>query len=67
MVLKVELPLDPGLLRVIAAVQAGAQAQGLDPLLVGAAARDLLLVNVFSQRVRRATCNQTSPTRKRSH
>jgi len=52
---------------VIAAVQAGAQAQGLDPLLVGAAARDLLLVNVFSQRVRRATCNQTSPTRKRSH
>lgn len=55
MVLKVELPLDPGLLRVIAAVQAGAQAQGLDPLLVGAAARDLLLVNVFGQRVRRAT------------
>jgi len=42
-------------LRVIAAVQAGAQAQGLDPLLVGAAARDLLLVNVFGQRVRRAT------------
>lgn len=55
MVLKVELPLDPGLCRVIAAVQAGAQAQGLDPLLVGAAARDLLLVNVFGQRVRRAT------------
>ncbi|MBD2549609.1 hypothetical protein H6G65_08415 [Microcystis elabens FACHB-917] len=51
--MKVELPLDPGLLRVIAAVQAGAQAQGLDPLLVGAAARDLLLVNVFGQRVRR--------------
>lgn len=55
MALKVELPLDPGLLRVIAAVQAGAQAQGLDLLLVGAAARDLLLVNVFGQRVRRAT------------
>ena len=55
MVLKVELPLEPGVLRVIAAVQAGAQAQGLDPLLVGAAARDLLLVNVFGQRVRRAT------------
>jgi predicted nucleotidyltransferase len=54
-VLKVELPLDPGLCRVIAAVQAGAQAQGLDPLLIGAAARDLLLVNVFGQRVRRAT------------
>jgi predicted nucleotidyltransferase len=54
-VLKVELPLEPGVLRVIAAVQAGAQAQGLDPLLVGAAARDLLLVNVFGQRVRRAT------------
>jgi len=31
------------------------QAQGLDPLLVGAAARDLLLVNVFGQRVRQAT------------
>lgn len=55
MVLKVELPLEPGVLRVITAVQAGAQAQGLDPLLVGAAARDLLLVNVFGQRVRRAT------------
>ena len=55
MALKVQLPLEPGILRVIAAVQAGAQAQGLDPLLVGAAARDLLLVNVFGQRVRRAT------------
>ena len=55
MVLKVELPLEPGVLRVIAAVQAGARAQGLDPLLVGAAARDLLLVHVYGQRVRRAT------------
>lgn len=55
MVLKVELPLDPGVMRVIAAVQSGAKAQGLDPLLVGAAARDLLLVHVFGQRVRRAT------------
>jgi predicted nucleotidyltransferase len=36
-------------------VKAVAQAKGLDPLLVGAAARDLLLVNVFGQRVRRAT------------
>jgi predicted nucleotidyltransferase len=54
-VLKVELPLEPGVLRVIAAVQAGARAQGLDPLLVGAAARDLLLVHVYGQRVRRAT------------
>jgi predicted nucleotidyltransferase len=54
-VLKVELPLEPGVLRVIAAVQAGARAQGLDPLLVGAAARDLLLVNVFGQRPMRAT------------
>ncbi|MEB3319346.1 MAG: nucleotidyl transferase AbiEii/AbiGii toxin family protein [Cyanobium sp.] len=55
MVLKLELPLDPGVLRVIAAVQAGAQAQGLEPMLVGAAARDLLLVHVYGQRVRRAT------------
>ncbi len=55
MVLKVELPLEPGVLRVIAAVQAGARAQVLDPLLVGAAARDLLLVHVYGQRVRRAT------------
>jgi len=54
-VLQVERPLDPSVMRVIAAVQAGAQAQGLDPLLVGAAARDLLLVHVFGQRVRRAT------------
>jgi predicted nucleotidyltransferase len=54
-VLKVELPLDPGVMRVIGAVQSGAKAQGLDPLLVGAAARDLLLVHVFGQRVRRAT------------
>jgi predicted nucleotidyltransferase len=54
-VLKVKLPLDPGLCRVIAAVQAGAQAQGVEPLLIGAAARDMLLVNVFGQRVRRAT------------
>lgn len=55
MVLKLELPLEPGVLRVIAAVQAGAQAQGVEPLLVGAAARDLLLVHVYGQRVRRAT------------
>ena len=55
MVLKPELPLDPGLVRVIAAVHAGAMAQGVEPLLVGAAARDLLLVHVHGQRVRRAT------------
>lgn len=55
MVLTPELPLDPGLVRVIAAVQAGARAEGVEPLLVGAAARDLLLVNVHGQRVRRAT------------
>ena len=55
MVLKPELPLDPGLVRVIAAVHAGAVAMGVEPLLVGAAARDLLLVNVYGQRVRRAT------------
>ncbi len=55
MVLKLQLPLEPGVLRVIAAVQAGAQAQGVEPLLVGAAARDLLLVHVHGQRVRRAT------------
>lgn len=55
MALKLERPLDPGLLRVIAAVQAGAQAEGVEPLLVGAAARDLLLVHVHGQRVRRAT------------
>jgi predicted nucleotidyltransferase len=54
-VLKLELPLEPGVLRVIAAVQAGAQAQGVEPMLVGAAARDLLLVHVYGQRVRRAT------------
>jgi predicted nucleotidyltransferase len=55
MALKLELPLEPGVLRVIAAVHAGAQAQGVEPLLVGAAARDLLLVHVYDQRVRRAT------------
>ena len=54
MVLKLQLPLEPGVLRVIAAVQAGAQSQGVEPLLVGAAARDLLLVHVYGQRVRRA-------------
>jgi predicted nucleotidyltransferase len=43
------------LVRVIAAVHAGAVAMGVEPLLVGAAARDLLLVNVYGQRVRRAT------------
>jgi predicted nucleotidyltransferase len=53
--LKLQLPLEPGVLRVIAAVQAGASEQGLEPLLVGAAARDLLLVHVYGQRVRRAT------------
>jgi predicted nucleotidyltransferase len=53
--LKPELPLDPGLVRVIAAVHAGAMAEGVEPLLVGAAARDLLLVHVYQQRVRRAT------------
>ena len=53
--LKLELPLEPSVLRVIAAVQAGAQAQSVEPLLVGAAARDLLLVHVHGQRVRRAT------------
>lgn len=55
MVLKPERPLDPGLTRVIAAVQAGAVAMGVELLLVGAAARDLLLVHVYGQRVRRAT------------
>lgn len=55
MVLKLELPMDPGLVRVIAAVHAGAMAEGVEPLLVGAAARDLLLVHVHGQRVRRAT------------
>lgn len=53
--LKLELPLESSVLRVIAAVQAGAQAQRVEPLLVGAAARDLLLVHVHGQRVRRAT------------
>ena len=53
--LKLELPLEPSVLRVISAVQAGAQAQSVEPLLVGAAARDLLLVHVHGQRVRRAT------------
>jgi predicted nucleotidyltransferase len=53
--LKLELPLDPGLVRVIAAVQNGAEAEGVDIFLVGAAARDLLLVHVHGQRVRRAT------------
>ena len=65
MVLKVELPLEPGVLRVIAAVQAGARAQGLDPLLVGAAARDLLLVHVYGQRVRRAVRRQRKMAQKR--
>lgn len=55
MVLKLELPLDPGLVRVIAAVQAGARAEGLESMLVGAAARDLLLVHVHGQRRMRAT------------
>jgi predicted nucleotidyltransferase len=55
MVLKPERPLDPGLMRVIAAVQAGAVAMGVELLLVGAAARDLLLVHVYGHRVRRAT------------
>jgi predicted nucleotidyltransferase len=36
-------------------VQAGAGQLGLEPLLVGATARDLLLVHVFEQPVRRAT------------
>jgi predicted nucleotidyltransferase len=54
-VLKLELPLDTGLVRVIAAVQAGARAEGLEPMMVGAAARDLLLVHVHGQRVQRAT------------
>lgn len=53
--LKLELPLDAGLVRVIAAVQNGAEAEGVDIFLVGAAARDLLLVHVHGQRVRRAT------------
>lgn len=55
MALKLDLPVEPGVLRVIAAVQAGARAQGVELLLVGAAARDLLLVHVYGQRVRRAT------------
>ena len=55
MLLKPELPLDPGMVRVITAVHAGAMAEGVEPLLVGAAARDLLLVHVYQQRVRRAT------------
>lgn len=34
MLLNLELPLEPGVRRVIAAVQADAQAQGLDPWLM---------------------------------
>jgi predicted nucleotidyltransferase len=40
---------------VIRAVQAGAAQLGLEPMLVGATARDLLLVHVFGQQQSRAT------------
>jgi hypothetical protein len=49
-VLKLELPLEPGVLRVIAAVQAGAREQGLEPLLVGARVRNFLSTNVLMAR-----------------
>lgn len=55
MALRIEQPLPAGVEAVIRAVQAGAAQLGLEPLLVGATARDLLLVHVFGQRVRRAT------------
>jgi predicted nucleotidyltransferase len=53
--LRVKQPLPAGVEAVIRAVQAGAGQLGLEPLLVGATARDLLLVHVFEQPVRRAT------------
>ncbi|NQV09902.1 MAG: nucleotidyl transferase AbiEii/AbiGii toxin family protein [Cyanobacteria bacterium] len=55
MALRIKQPLPAGVEAVIRAVQAGATQLGLEPLLVGATARDLLLVHVFGQRVRRAT------------
>lgn len=55
MALRIEQPLPAGVEAVMRAVQAGAAQLGLEPLLVGATARDLLLVHVFGQRVRRAT------------
>jgi predicted nucleotidyltransferase len=53
--MRIEQPLPAGVEAVIRAVQAGAAQLGLEPLLVGATARDLLLVHVFGQQVRRAT------------
>lgn len=53
--LRIKQPLPAGVEAVIRAVQAGAAQLGLEPLLVGATARDLLLVHVFEQPVRRAT------------
>jgi predicted nucleotidyltransferase len=53
--LRVKQPRPAGVEAVIRAVQAGAGQLGLEPLLVGATARDLLLVHVFEQPVRRAT------------
>ncbi len=53
--LRIKQPLPAGVEAVIRAVQTGAAQLGLEPLLVGATARDLLLVHVFEQPVRRAT------------
>lgn len=53
--MRVKQPLPAGVEAVIRAMQAGAGQLGLEPLLVGATARDLLLVHVFEQPVRRAT------------
>ncbi|MGB9992576.1 nucleotidyl transferase AbiEii/AbiGii toxin family protein [Massilia sp. SM-13] len=53
--IKPEYPIDPGAIEILRAVAEEAQAEGIDYMLVGATARDILLKHVFGVETRRAT------------
>lgn len=53
--IRADRPIDPITAEILREVAAAAEAEGVDHMLVGATARDVLLTHVFGLEVRRAT------------
>lgn len=53
--IRADRPVDPITIEILREVAAAAEAEGIDHMLVGATARDVLLTHVFGLEVRRAT------------
>lgn len=53
--IRTDRPVDPITIEILREVAAAADAEGIDHMLVGATARDVLLTHVFGLEVRRAT------------